>query len=414
MVILESADWEMTKVTEHHHQMCTALLVRYILTGQSGHSEEYVHENIWDCLGDLMLWASLIEDNTDNGYHEIHLRGALCFNPQYYNAESLFMSYIKIKKKGWVIRMENDNGFYLRCPEFDEVRQSSLALSDNYMVSVQKKNYAHPIDSKIIRVLDMPGIKTVFGSAVDMLTDLNYSQIIASGIPVNANSFPEINDIVDHCVEVLGIRRPYVVVSSAISLNAFTVGSDEEPYIVLGNMLVRVMDPAKLTFIIGHECGHIAMGHVVYHTVVSTAGSFGNAIPLIGPIVYKASSLALTAWSRRSEITADRAGLLCCLDLEEAKKSLLQLQSGFIDANHLDINNYIQNSKRYRRRSVLRRVNEFIQAHPPLSKRMEALSLFANSQLYFSAQGLDAPANCISEDELTRSVEHIIAVLGEE
>ena len=102
------------------------------------------------------------------------------------------------------------------------------------------------------------------------------------------------------------------------------------------------------------------------------------------------------------------------MNLEEAKKSLLQLQSGFIDADQLDINNYVQNSKRYRRRSMLRRVNEFIQTHPPLSKRMEALNLFANSELYYAAQGLDVPENCISEGELTRSVEHIIAVLGEE
>lgn len=404
----------MTKIKEYSGLICPALLMQYGLTSKNGNSGEYVHENIWDCLGDLMLWVSLIEDDTNNGYHEIYLKGNLCFNPQYYNAESLFMSYMKIKEKGWKIRMENDNGFYLRCPEFDEVQQGSLALFDDYIACVQKKNYAHPIDSKIINVLDMPGIKTVFGSAVDMMTDLNYSQIIASGIPVNANTFPEINDIVDHCVSVLGIRRPYVVISSAISLNAFTVGSDEEPYIVLGNMLVRVMDPPKLTFIIGHECGHIAMGHVIYHTVVSTAGSFSTAIPIIGPIVYQTSSLALTAWSRRSEITADRAGLLCCLNLEEAKKSLLQLQSGFIDADQLDINNYVQNSKRYRRRSVLRRVNEFIQSHPPLPKRMEALNLFANSELYYAAQGMDAPENCISEGELTRSVEHIIAVLGEE
>lgn len=328
--------------------------------------------------------------------------------------ELTMVQAMEIKKKGWNIQMGSDNEFYLRCPAFDEIDQSSPTFFDNSMFCVQKKNYAHPIDSGIIKVLDMPGVKTVFGSVVDMLTDLNYSEIISSGIPVNANSFSEINDIVEHCVSVLGIKRPYVVVSSAIMLNAFTVGSDEEPCIVLGNMLVRVMDPAELMFVIGHECGHIAMGHVVYHTVVGTASSFSNAIPLIGPIVYKTSSLALTAWSRRSEITADRAGLLCCLNAEKAKKALLQLQSGFIDANQLDINNYVQNSKRYRRRSVLRRVNEFIQAHPPLPKRIEALDLFAKSELYYSARGLTAPTDCISEYELTSSVEHIIAVLGEE
>lgn len=310
--------------------------------------------------------------------------------------------------------MEGDNVFYLKCPDFDMTDQNFLALIGNAASAVRGKNYAHPIDSGIIRVLDIPGIKAVFGSVVDGLTDLNYSQIISSGIPVNANSFPEINEIVEHCVFVLGIKRPYVVVSSTITLNVFTVGSDEEPYIVLGNMLVRVMDTAKLTFIIGHECGHISMGHVVYHTIVSTAGSFSNAIPLIGPLVYNTSSLALTAWSRRSEITADRAGLLCCPDIKEAKKALLQLQSGFIDADHLDTQNYVQNSKRYRRKSVLRRVNEFMQTHPPLPKRIEALELFANSELYYSAQGLTVPVNCMGECELNNSVERIIAVMGEE
>lgn len=310
--------------------------------------------------------------------------------------------------------MGDDNVFYLECPSFDEVHGGFSLEEENRPCAAEKKNYAHPVDSSIIKVLDMPGIKTVFGSAVEMLTDLNYSQIISSGIPVNAGSFPEIHEIVNHCVSVLGIKRPYVVVSNAVSLNAFTVGSDEEPYIVLGNILTRVMDRTKLAFIIGHECGHIAMGHVIYHTVVSTASSFSNTIPVIGPLVYRTSSLALTAWSRRSEITADRAGLLCCLNVGEAKKALLQLQSGFIDANEIDIKNYIQNSKNYRRRNILRRVNEFVQTHPLLPKRIEALDLFANSELYYAAQKLEIPVNCMNEHDLNHSVERIIAVLGEE
>lgn len=410
MIVLESNQRDLTTIIVEPHY----IVAEYGFTCD-GHKTEYqVRENLWDCLGDVMLCVLFDNNKRLSAYDEILLRGECSYSTKYYDPEGLFNLYVEIQKKGWKIKMENDNGFYLRCPEFDEINQGALALTNESILCIQKRNYAHPIDSGIIKVLDMPGIKTVFASAVDMLTDLNYSQIISSGIPVNSKSFPEINKIVDHCVSVLGIKRPYVVVSGAIALNAFTVGSDDEPYIVLGNMLVRVMDPVKLEFIIGHECGHIAMGHVVYHTVVSTAGSFSNAIPVIGPIVYNTSSLALTAWSRRSEITADRAGLLCCLNLEEAKKSLLQLQSGFIDANQLDINNYVKNSKRYRRRSVLRRVNEFVQAHPPLPKRIEALDLFANSELYYEAQGQAVPVNCLSERELTRSVEHIIAVLGEE
>lgn len=376
----------------------------------------YISENIWDCIGDIMMHL-LIEEKfagSENSGDDIYLKGMLVYEPKHYNAESLLLTYMELKKKGWKIHMKSENVFRLECPDFDEAAQSLLTIAVNPVPSVMRKEYAHPVDSGVIKALDMPGLKMVLGSVMEILTDLNYSEIISSGIPVNAKSFPEIDEIVNYCVSVLGIRRPYLVVSNSIAMQTFTVGSDEEPYIVLGNMLIRAMDKEKLAFIIGHECGHIAMGHVIYHTVVSAAGTYANTIPLIGPLVYKSTYLALSAWSRRSEITADRAGLLCCGNIEQAKRALLQTQSGFINSDKLDIKNYVKNSKRYRRGSTLRRIGEFTQVHPPLAKRMEALDLFANSEVYYRTQGKTAPANCLCERDLTSSVEHIIAVLGEE
>ena len=409
MIVIEANTPDFTQLNASDAN--SALLKRCFPDSNNNNSVWCIKENVWDCIGDLLFCTV---GNGEGDDYKIVLKGGTYYEPRYYNAESLVSLYLVIKERGWTITMDNQIGFFLRCPAFDEISLDPTIPGDRVELCAQKRTYAHPIDSKIIDVLDMPGIRTVFGSAVDMLTDLSYSQIISSGIPVNKDNFPEIDEIVNHCVTVLGINKPYVVISNAIALSAFTVGSDEEPCIVLGNMLVRVMDPTKLTFVIGHECGHIAMEHVIYHTVVSTAGAFSNSIPLIGPFVYKSSALALNAWSRRSEITADRAGLLCCLDLDAAQKALLQLQSGFINANQLNLNDYIKSSKRYRRKSVLRRVNEFLEAHPPLSKRIEALDLFARSDLYYTAQGLDVPVNCITEYELARSVEQLIAVLGEE
>lgn len=346
---------------------------------------------------------------------DIFMSRGYYFRPRYYTVKGLFLAYLKMKRKGWKIHMNNNNVFYMKCSAFDTWHEQHEQLSTKiHTMHTASNMYAHPIDSQIVNFLDMPGVKSVFASAIDMITDINFSQIISSGIAVNENSFPEINDIVNHCTSVLCIKKPYVVISGEVSMNAFTVGSDEEPYIVLGNTLVKIMDLSKIKFIVGHECGHIAMGHVLYHTIVSSASTFFNIVPIIGPVLYKTSAFALTAWSRRSEITADRAGLLCCEDIDEACRALVQFQTGFISAEKIDMNSYVKDSKRYRRKDTLKRVGEFLMTHPPLPKRIEALKLFAESEPYYRARGLEPPKNFITKKELTRLVENIIAVLGGE
>lgn len=409
MIYLEPKDQNNTIISEFPNS------TDYCMVSINSPKGQVVSQNIWDCIGDILMEASIndCQKNSSYPHKQIVVKCSTIDFPRYYSIDSILLMYLAQKKKGWNIRMESQNIFSIECPEFDKSPNALMIPSMNN-IAMNNRNYAHPIDSSIINLLDSPGVKTVVGSAVDMLTDLNFSQILSSGIPVSDSSFPEINEIIELCSGILGIKRPYAVISSSIGMNAFAVGSDDDPCIVLGNMLVRVMDKEKLTFIIGHECGHVAMGHMMYHSLVSTAGSFSRSIPLIGPTVFKGISLALNAWSRRSEITADRAGLLCCQSLDESKKALLQLESGFISADNIDYENYIQNSKRYRRRSTLRRISEFSLQHPPLSKRMEALDLFANSTVYYEAQGKIAPQNCLSSFALTSRVEHVLNVLGEE
>ena len=90
--------------------------------------------------------------------------------------------------------MDQNNVFYLECPDFEtalvDTRASQTSLATRNM------DYAHPIDAGIIRVLDAPAVKTAFGSMVDMLADLQHGSVLTSGIPVDSQSFPEINAIV--------------------------------------------------------------------------------------------------------------------------------------------------------------------------------------------------------------------------
>lgn len=300
--------------------------------------------------------------------------------------------------------------YAIKCPSFDE----AFSSSDELMIRVpasSKRDYSHPIDGRIIQRLDSPAINAILKPAIELIADYSQGQIIASSLPVNSASFQEIDRIVNDCVLTLGIKKPYVVIDNSTGFNAYTTGSDEEPFIVLGSILVRVMSPQQLKFVIGHECGHIAMGHVMYHTLVSSASVFAKYIPVIGGVLNSSVGLLLNAWSRRSEITADRAGFLCCGDLEIAKRSLLQIEAGFINADNLNIESYLENSRKFRKRSFLRRVGEYSASHPMLSKRIEALEMFADSEKFFVATGKNAPSSAISEKELERKIEQLLKVM---
>ncbi len=190
-----------------------------------------------------------------------------------------------------------------------------------------------------------------------------------------------------------------------------TFGSDEEPYIAVTSLLAHIMSESEMRFVIGHECGNIAMGHVIYHTAAGTMGQFSQMIPLVGPVIARSISYPLNAWSRRSEITADRAGFLCCGDLEQSKRTLLHLESAYAPAESLDLGTYMANSERFLEQGFLRRLGEYNANHPLTPKRIRALELFSRSEAYFRATRQSIPADALSNQDLARQTEDIVKVL---
>ena len=289
-------------------------------------------------------------------------------------------------------------------------------LTENAGETLREKSpvcgYGHPVDSSLVNMLDTPVINGAFRALVDFNADTAMGQMLAASIPVTETNFPQLNRIVNDCTAQLNIPRPYVVVTNQISgLNAMTFGSDEEPYIAVTSLLAHIMSEPEMRFVIGHECGHIAMGHVIYHTAAGTMGLFSQMIPLVGPMIARSISYPLNAWSRRSEITADRAGFLCCGDLEQSKRALLHLESAYTPAESLDLGTYMDNSERFLEKGFLRRLGEYNANHPLTPKRIRALDLFSKSEAYFRAAGQSIPDGALSNQELVRQTENIVKVL---
>jgi len=75
---------------------------------------------------------------------------------------------------------------HVDCPSFDEVDL------DYRCGKSPLRRYCHPVDKKIIDVLDNPAINAVFRTVSDYVADQNFGQIIASATPVNTDGSTKI------------------------------------------------------------------------------------------------------------------------------------------------------------------------------------------------------------------------------
>lgn len=272
--------------------------------------------------------------------------------------------------------------------------------------------YAHPVDGWILGALESAPVKNVLDKALDTIISVRMGQFLAQGIPIDQKSFPELYAVVLDCARTLGIPVPHSLCGSfGGQFNAFTAGTDEYAFVFITDTLLKQFPAEEARFVIGHECGHIAARHMVYHTLVAVL--LDLALPILGPLGRLAQRFAfipLQAWARRSEVTADRAGLLCCGNLQAAERALVRLVAGFADVDKVDIDEYLRH---YREMSQYHGASGWQQlfiTHPLIPKRIEALRLFARSEIYFDLSGEEPPPgkDLLTQVELDRLTNQIV------
>jgi Zn-dependent protease with chaperone function len=272
-------------------------------------------------------------------------------------------------------------------------------------------SYAHPVDEWILRTLNSLPVKAVMNRAIDTMISYQFGDELASSISVDQRSFPDLFQILGRCARTLGISLPHAVVRQGDGFNASTAGTDDYAFIIISSDIAQFFAPEEIGFVIGHECGHIASGHMLYHVLggVVTDGVAAH-VPIVGTVLSLTAGAPLRAWSRRSEITADRAGLLCCGDIRVAERALLRLVAGHADINRIDLDDYLQRHRHTADLHGLGRWREIFASHPMIPKRIEALRLFAESDLYRRLIRAPLPAGrtLLSDDELDRRVRIIV------
>jgi len=246
--------------------------------------------------------------------------------------------------------------------------------------------YAYSGEHRVRRTLAMARPVTLaIEATVRMWQTVKRSELLGSAVKVTDQQFPRLHHIATRCAHTLHIPTPAIYVSPAIGeLNAHTLGTDEDSYIVVNGALVDHLTDEELTFVIGHECGHIHNSHVVFSTALHYLTS---AAAFYVRWIVQPAILALRAWSRRAEVTCDRAGLLCVKDLDVANAAMVKLALGAQKLyKDLKIDEYVKQLDEGRR--GIGRLTELLRSHPYVPKRIEALRLFSESEYYRRHAGL--------------------------
>ena len=289
-------------------------------------------------------------------------------------------------------------------------------------------NYAFSLDKHLQKqISSIAPLRSLVQNTVSFAVPLQKQIQQMHSVAVGPRQLPEIYRVTEHCARILGIGIPQVFICPDPDINACTIATDDvSPIILLSAGLVERMSLDELQFVIGHECGHIHNRHGSYNTAVElmtntmvrmvlkglTIVGFTNLLYAAGQLMHGGIVMFLNRWSRCAEITCDRAGLICCGDLEVAQTSLVKLVVGSIEhIGELNVQAFIEQTKSVNATPV--RMMELFRTHPLIPKRIETLQHFANCQTFYEWQpNLAATNKADTKEKVDQRCERILAILN--
>ncbi|MFN7972629.1 MAG: M48 family metallopeptidase [Acidobacteriota bacterium] len=220
---------------------------------------------------------------------------------------------------------------------------------------------------------------------------------LASAVRVNARQFPEIHSIYLEACRTLDIADPpELFVTQKFFVNAAAIGA-RKPFIVLTSSLVDMLNEDELTFVLGHELGHVMCGHSLYTTLLLLLIGAWYALVGVpgGAYAVLAIRMALLEWSRKAELTGDRAGLLVTQDIEVSQRVNMKLAGGR-RADQMDLEEFHRQAAEYQEGGslldgIIKLVTLLGQTHPFPVLRVSEIEKFAASAEYARILAGDYP-----------------------
>lgn len=254
-------------------------------------------------------------------------------------------------------------------------------------------DYAYKMDYEYRKKLDaVPGLYDTARKICSSMVAQELQRSNLNDLAVGPNQFPEIYKIACDCAKKLGIAIPNIYIRTEGVLNAYAYASDDvEPFIVITEFALERLTLGELQALIGHECGHVHNYHSAYDVLTTLLANMGIAgagtfSQMLAQILSTGVQLTLNMWSRAAEVTADRAALICCDNIEDAFNLNKKFLYGGVKVEdkittELDIES-LQKQLSVSYDSAMRYL-ELSSTHPATIKRILAEMEFAECETFY-------------------------------
>lgn len=190
--------------------------------------------------------------------------------------------------------------------------------------------FEHPADRAALdAVKKIPLLDKIFSKLIELGAErVLRVQLMGRAVHVTPKQCPKIYKLFREACDILDMPEPDLFIISTPIPNAFTLGV-ERPLIVLHSGLIDLLTEDELMGVLGHELGHVKAGHVLYKTIAYFLIEIMQMLfGVRGGIAQLGLMVALYDWSRKSELTADRAELLVSQNIDTCIRTHMKLAGG--------------------------------------------------------------------------------------
>ena len=265
--------------------------------------------------------------------------------------------------------------------------------------------YAFSGEQRFRRTLAMARPVTMALEATTRLwKDVARTELLGTAVKINDSQFPRVWEAAKKAAGMLNVRLPAIFASPSKAIKVKVLGTEDSPHLIVNLELAEKLDDTELLSAIAHELAHVQNGHILYATALHYLNT--SAAFFVRWVVQPAI-MTLQAWSRRAEVTCDRASLIAVRDVDKTLQAMVKLELGVDKGSAFSAEEYLKELPELKK--GIGRYAELFRSYPYVPKRVQALRLFAGSALYAQVSGQDATGKP-RLDDVDKQVSDLIKV----